>query len=405
MGKFKKWMCGLCAVCLVLTGTISASAQSGAGDVPVVTGLSYGMHRDRVRLILHVTHEPAFASFTLSDPDRLVIDLPSLNWQVPIEEESQVIPFIGGIRHGLFRRDRARIVMDLTEPVKVERIFTQAPRGSEPASLVIDLSPTQRSTFDARAGWPEMARWKDALPEPRHRGESDDIIVALDAGHGGIDPGASAGRLKEKTLVLQFARKLAAELETRDGFTPFLIRDADIFVPLSERVARAHGAGANLMISIHADAVEEGIANGLSVYTLSERGSDDAAEALAARENRADVIAGADLGGETDDLTRLLVELAQRGTHVETAKLAKAILGSLGAELELLRTRPLRQANFRVLKAPDIPSILLELGFLNSKRDQKRLSDPAWQKKAAIAVANGIQVWAESASAGFLRPK
>lgn len=381
------------------------SGHLNAQEVPIVTELSHGVHQDRVRIILNVSQEPAFASFTLSDPDRLVIDMPTLAWEVSEAETNDPIPYVGDIRHGLFRRDRARIVMDLLRPVEVERIFSQPPRGGEPARLVIDLSPITRAAFDARAGWPEMARWQDTLPPSRSSTPTRGIVVAIDPGHGGIDPGASAGRLKEKVIVLQFARRLAAELESRDGFVPHLIRDEDIFVPLSERVARAHEAGANMLISIHADAVEEGIANGLSVYTLSEKGSDDAANALAARENRADVIAGADLEGETDDLTRLLVELAQRGTKVESQLLAQSVLGELGSDLELLRTRPLRQANFRVLKAPDIPSILLELGFLNSKRDQKRLVDPAWQKKAARAVADGIVSWTTKASKGFLRPK
>lgn len=389
------------AFAVMLAMSISARAQ----DVPTVTALSHGVHNDRVRVILNVSQEPAFASFTLSDPDRLVIDMPTLNWQVPEQDLAEAIPYVGDIRHGLFRRDRARIVMDLLRPVEVERIFSQPPRGGEPARLLIDLSPVSRAEFDARAGWPEMARWQDTMPPSVAQNRQKGIVVAIDPGHGGIDPGASAGRLKEKAIVLQFAKLLAGELEGRKGFAPYLIRDADIFVPLAERVARAHAAGANMMISIHADAVEEGIANGLSVYTLSNKGSDDAAEVLAARENRADVIAGADLGGETDDLTRLLVELAQRGTQVESQRLAEALIGSLGTGLELLRTRPLRQANFRVLKAPDIPSILLELGFLNSKRDQKRLVDPVWQKKAAFAVADGIEAWAAKANKGFLRPK
>lgn len=389
------------ALTLFATACLSANAQ----DAPIVSGLTHGVHNDRVRVILNVSQEPAFASFTLSDPDRLVIDMPTLDWQVPEEQMADPIPYIGDIRYGLFRRDRARIVMDLLRPVEVERIFSQPARGGEPARLLVDLSPTGRAAFDARAGWPEMARWQDTMPPSVAHDRGKGVVVAIDPGHGGIDPGASAGRLKEKAIVLQFAKRLATELQGRNGFAPYLIRDADIFVPLAQRVARAHAAGANMMISIHADAVEEGIANGLSVYTLSEKGSDDAAEVLAARENRADVIAGADLGGETDDLTRLLVELAQRGTQVESERLAKALLGTLGEGLELLRTRPLRQANFRVLKAPDIPSILLELGFLNSKRDQKRLVDPVWQKKAASAVADGIEAWAATANKGFLRPK
>lgn len=396
---------GCVQLILWLFAVVSMPATLAQGkDAPVVSGMSYGVHQDRVRVILDVSAEPAFAAFTLSDPDRLVIDLPELVWEIPVADQEGPAPYVKEIRYGLFRRDRARIVMDLTRPVRVERIFTQPPRGNEPARLVVDLSPESRAAFNARSGSPEKARWQDDTPVER-AGPAGDVIVAIDPGHGGIDPGATAGKLVEKEIVLEFAKVLAAEIDRRPGFAPFLIREADEFVPLAQRVARAHAAGANLLISIHADAVESGIANGLSVYTLSEKGSDDAAEALAARENRADVIAGADLGGETDDLTRLLVELAQRGTQVESIKLAQAIVGSLGEGLELLRTRPMRQASFRVLKAPDLPSILLELGFLNSKRDQKRLSDPEWRKTAARAVADGIEAWAGKASPGFLRSK
>ena len=389
-------------LCAAIWVGVVASAAAAA---PVVLGLSHGQHQDRVRLIFGISEEPAFALFTLNDPDRLVIDLPALDWQVPPEQESGAIPYLGGLRHGLFRRDRARIVMDLLQPVVVERAFTQPVRGSEPARLVIDLAPTSRAIFDQRAGWPENARWRDTMPDIAARRGRDEVLVAIDPGHGGIDPGAVSGSLQEKTIVLDFARQLAAELDGRPGLAAYLIRDDDLFVPLAERVLRAHTAGANMLISIHADAVEEGVANGLSLYTLSEKGSDDAAEALAARENRADVIAGADLGGETDELTRLLVELAQRGTKVESQKLADAVLATLGDELELLRTRPLRQANFRVLKAPDIPSVLLELGFLNSARDRKRLTDPAWHADAARAVADGITAWTLVASPGFLTPR
>ena len=398
----RAWAGWVRSVVCVLAIMVSQQVAHGA---PVVTGLSYGMHNERVRVILTVSEAPAFAAFTLSDPDRLVIDLPALDWQVPEDQQREPIPYIADIRHGLFRRDRARIVMDLTRPVEVERIFTQPRQGSEPARLVLDLSPVSRSAFDARSGWPEKARWQDTLAVPRRDPGSDKVIVAIDPGHGGIDPGASVGKLTEKIIVLDFSKRLAGILRAEVRFEPFLTRETDIFIPLAERVARAHAAGANVLLSIHADFVKEGVANGISVYTLSDKGSDDAAEALAARENRADVIAGADLGGETDDLTRLLVELAQRGTGIESTRLAESVLGTLGEELELLRTQPHRQANFRVLKAPDIPSVLLELGFLNSKRDQKRLADPKWLDAAARALADGIEDWADAANPGFLRPK
>lgn len=384
-----------------LVGPGESRAQEG---VPTVSGLQFGVHENRVRLRFNVVPTPAFAMFTLSNPDRLIIDFPALNWSVPAEQQ-QEIPFIRSIRYGLFRQDRARVVMDLSEPVSIERAFTVPERGNEPGRLVVDLAPTTQEAFDARAGLPEQARWHGDAPPVPIQARKGDLVVAIDPGHGGIDPGAKFGKITEKRIVLEFSRELAAKINAQPGMTAYLIRDADIFVPLAERVARAHAAKANVMLSIHADSVETGKANGMSLYTLSAKGSDQAANALAARENRADVIAGADLGGETDDLTRLLVELAQRGTKDESSKLAIAVLSSLRGRVDLLRTRPHRQANFRVLKAPDIPSILVELGFLDSARDRKRLNDPEWREQASSAIVDGINAWRKVASPGFLTPR
>ena len=384
-----------------LMGTSEIRAQDAA---PTVSGLQFGVHEDRVRLRLNVAPTPAFALFTLSNPDRLVIDFPALNWSVP-EDQQRDIPFIQSIRYGLFRQDRARVVMNLTEPVSIERAFTVPARGKEPGRLVVDLAPSTRDAFDLRAGPPEQARWHGDAPPIPAQARKGDLVIAIDPGHGGIDPGAKFGKITEKRIVLDFSRELAAKISAEPGMTAYLIRDSDVFVPLAERVARAHAARANVMLSIHADSVETGKANGMSLYTLSAKGSDQAANALAARENRADVIAGADLGGETDDLTRLLVELAQRGTKDESSKLAKSVLMSLRGRVDLLRTRPHRQANFRVLKAPDIPSLLVELGFLDSAADRKRLNDPDWRQKAASAIVDGINTWRKEASPGFLRPR
>lgn len=380
---------------------LSVVAGQGADEKPVVSGLSHGVHGERVRIIVQVAPAPAFAAFTLVNPDRLVVDFPALEWSLPDGLDPGEVPYVSGLRYGLFRPDRARFVFDLSEPVAVERIFTQQGAGREPGRLVIDLSPTTRASFDARAGMPEAARWQDdALMAPA--AAQGDIVVAIDPGHGGIDPGASHGKLAEKDVTLAFATQLAEILEARAGLQPFLVREQDEFVPLAERVARAHRAGAHVLISIHADAVAEGIANGMSVYKLSRRGTDAAAARLAERENRADLLAGADLAGESDALTRLLVELAQRGTQDESSKLAVAMLESLRGEVTLLRTRPLRQGNFRVLKAPDIPSVLLELGFLNSQSDRARLTDPEWRRTAAERIVQGVEDWTRTASEGFL---
>ncbi|MEM1298849.1 MAG: N-acetylmuramoyl-L-alanine amidase [Pseudomonadota bacterium] len=389
----------LVAVLFHLVAMLPAAAVD-AEVLPKVSGMTHGVHGPRVRLIMDVDPVPAFAAFTLRNPDRLVIDFPALEWALP-ELDITKIPYINEVRYGLFRADRARIVMDLSEPVQVERIFSERPRGNEPGKLVVDLSPTSRAEFDARAGLPEHARWKSLPPPVPDRGNGQ-IIVAIDPGHGGVDPGASWGRLKEKRVVLAFAKVLAEAIQARPGMTPYLVRDKDEFVPLGERVARAHRAGANVFLSIHADRVAEGKASGITIYKLSPKGSDKAATRLAERENRADLLAGADLSGESDTLARLLVELAQRGTKEESDKLATSLLSAMQGELKLLRTRPIRQANFRVLKAPDIPSLLLEIGFLDHAADRKRLMDPEWRQKAATRMAKGVADWTQVASPGFL---
>ena len=381
----------------------AATRVAVAEDAPVVTSLRYGTYENRVRLTFDVTSAPAFTAFLVAEPDRLILDFPALDWQVP-DDVATDIPHISGLRHGLFRRDRARVVLELARPVGIERIFTQAPRGTEPGRLVLDLAPISREAFDARAGWPEQSRWQGERPVAPVPGD-EEILVAIDPGHGGVDPGATHGRLREKTVVLRFAKTLAAALEARPGYRAYLTRETDVFVPLAERVARAHGAGAHLLISVHADSLAEGRASGMAAYTLSEKGSDDAARALAARENRSDVLAGADLGGESDELTQLLVELAQRGTQVESAKLALSIIDALRGKTKILRTRPIRQAGFRVLKAPDIPSILLEIGFLDSAADRARLTDPAWRERAAGLLVDGIAAWRKQASPGFVAPR
>ncbi len=377
-------------------------AGSGMADgVPAATRLGVVERADGLRLAIDVTPAPAFTLYTLTDPDRLVIDFPALDWQIG---DVPQLPGIKSVRQGVVRSDRARLVLELAEPLGVVRAFTEPGRAAGPARLLVDLAPVSRAAFNARSGPPEKAR-RPSAPQADRRPDMAELVVAVDPGHGGIDPGARVGDLVEKQLVLRFATLLVAAIEARPGFRAYLTRDADVFVPLARRVGRAHAAGAQLLVSIHADVLAAGHARGVSAYTLSDEATDAAAEALAARENRSDVLAGADLGGEADDLTRLLVDLAQRGTQDELAKLAQSVLDSVARHSEVLRTRPLRQAGFRVLQAPDLPSILLELGFMDDAEDHRRLSDPAWLARTAEAVAQGIVGWRAAASPGFVAPR
>jgi N-acetylmuramoyl-L-alanine amidase len=231
------------------------------------------------------------------------------------------------------------------------------------------------------------------------------VVIAIDAGHGGIDPGASAGGVTEKQVVLEFAWRLAAHIERVPGLSALMIRSDDSFLTLSQRIRRARGGGANLIVSLHADTTHEGRAEGAHVYTLSREGTDEAAVDLAQRENRADVIGGIDLSGEADDLAALLVDLAQRGTGDEAEKLASVVLEEMGESITLLPTQPHRRANFRVLKAPEIPSILVELGYLSNAGDRRRMATEEWRERMAAALARGIHRWTAIAGAGFLTPK
>ena len=375
-------------VSLVLTGSGVWSEETGLR----IKDLRYGVHEERVRLIFDVTEEPAVRFFHLTAPDRLVLDMPKAGWDVP-DERSASLPYVRAMRHGLFRPGQSRLVFDLDRPLRVEQLYTEAARDGLDARLSVDLSPSERASFDATAGWPDGARWVGTAA--RASRESQDVVVMIDPGHGGVDPGANADGMVEKTVVLDFARELAAQIDAMPGFRAALTRDRDIFLPLAERVALAHRAGAHVMISVHADVLEEGRANGMAVYTLSEEATDRAATNLAERENRADVLAGADLGGESDQLARLLIELAQRGTHPESERLAGVLLDALGKDYKLLRTRPHRRANFRVLQAPDIPSVLLELGFMNSAVDRGRLASPDWRAGVATRVVAGLRAWHE----------
>ncbi|MEM1384559.1 MAG: N-acetylmuramoyl-L-alanine amidase [Pseudomonadota bacterium] len=232
-----------------------------------------------------------------------------------------------------------------------------------------------------------------------------DVVIALDPGHGGGDPGAIAGGVLEKDLVLSFAQALARSVDRKPGLSAMLTRSDDSFVPLAERVRRARWAGAHVLISIHADALANGEASGVSVYSLSPAAAVETAKLLVEKAPRSDVIAGAALAGQGDDIAHLLVDLAQRSTLHETQRLADAVLDGLQARTDLLPTRPHRRAGFRVLMAPEMPSILVELGFLSTDQDRERLTSKAWQRRAAEGLATGVASWAATAPIALLTPK
>ena len=284
--------------------------------------------------------------------------------------------------------------MDLSGPM----VVSQAAMQTEGAVAVrLRLTPASDADFAAKAAEPEPEGW--ALPQAAEltpvppRGEGP-LIVVLDPGHGGIDPGAERDGTSEAKLMMVFARELKEVLLRDGGFKVALTREEDVFVPLETRISVAHQVGAQVFISLHADALSEGEAVGATVYTLADDASDAASATLAERHNRDDLLAGIDLRQQDDVVVQVLMDMARTETKPRTERLAGALVAAIkGAAIKMHR-HPQQEASFSVLKSPDIPSVLLELGFLSSASDMARLSDRDWRFKTAEAVRDGLKAWA-----------
>ena len=346
--------------------------------------------------------------FTLDDPARLVMDFREVDWSGA--EASALIAGnrARGLRLGQVRPGWSRMVVDLAGPHVLEEAGLGIDRQSGAARLQVRLGPEDAEGFAASAGTPDLPGWDlpAAVSVPVAPRADDGVFrVVLDPGHGGIDPGAEVGDIREKDLMLTFARELREVLLRAGGFDVVLTRDADEFVSLERRVALAHRAGADVFLSLHADALSGARARGASVYTLSDSASDAASAALAERHNRADILAGVDLSGKDDVVADVLMDLARMETQPRSEHLARVFLeGFRAAGLPLL-SRPKRHAGFSVLKAPDIPSVLIELGFLSSPRDLKNLRDAEWRGQVAQTLRDALAVWrdADAARAGLVR--
>ena len=336
----------------------------------------------------------------LDQPPRLVMDFREVDWQGIDRLDRDGLP---GLRAGTFRPGWSRLVADLPGPMAVAAAG-MATQGD--TRVTVRLEPVSAEDFAAKAGVPEPQDW--ALPEPadipgiepRHDAT---FVVVLDPGQGGIDPGAERGAVKEADLVLTFARELK-ELMMRDGDTiVVLTREEDVFVPLETRISVSRAAGADVFVSLHADALAEGEAVGATIYTLSDAASDEAGRTLAERHDRADLLAGVDLTEQDDMVARVLMDMARTETEPRVDRLAEALVTAIQAQELRMHRRPRQEAGFSVLKSPDIPSVLVELGFLSSDRDLKRLQDPAWRAKMAAALREGLRSWAkdEAARAGM----
>jgi N-acetylmuramoyl-L-alanine amidase len=378
--------------------------------VPVASEARLAGDDKQTRLVIDLTRKIDVRAFTIADPYRVVVDIPQVSFQFPAKTGEHGRGIVKAFRFGLVMKGRSRIVIDVAGPVRVARAFVVDPAEGQPARLVVDLAPVDRETF-LRAAAIDNRLPKAPDPPPPHEdaakapGDTRPMIV-LDPGHGGIDNGthAQSGE-QEKDLVLRFASMLREKLDKTGKYRVAMTRGDDTFVPLNDRVRYARSQGAQLFISIHCDALArgEGSADGATIYTVSEKASDAEAQRLADAENRADIIAGVNLSAEPDDIADILIDLAQRETKTFSTSFARLVATEFKSATRLHKN-PLRSAGFRVLKAPDIPSVLIELGYVSNPADLKQLVSDQWRSRTSDAVAQAVHTYFTTRFAGGIRP-
>lgn len=373
----------------------AAPVRAEAPDVPVAREARVAGDEARTRFIMDLSSPVEFAVSTLSDPYRVVIDLPRVAFDLPEAAGQEGRGLLTAWRFGMFAAGKSRIVLDAKGPVAVDKAFVLPPVSDQPARFVLDLVSTSREAFleTAResAPAPAVARKGDRLAPPPE-GKKGLPVIVLDPGHGGIDTGAAGnGGTLEKAVVLDFALMLRDKLIATGRYDVRMTRDTDVFIPLRERVKIARSLEADLLLSIHADSVRIGRdqVRGAGVYTLSENASDEVSAALAERENRSDIIAGIDLADEPDDVTDILIDLARQETKKFSYLFARTLVGELRGTAQLVKN-PQRSAGFRVLTAHDVPSALVELGYLSNKLDEKLMTTDEWRGRMSAALVAAI---------------
>lgn len=385
-----------------------SSAYAQTTSPLTVKSLRLGAIEEHTRVVVEFTEAVDYKLFTLSSPYRAVIDLPETKWDIP--DTIQDKGLVSGVRFGSFKPGQGRIVVDLRGPVNVHKHFLLPPTVAiKNHRLVIDFEPATIATF--RQMKPAVSQTQTAsipapdfqptpIPQPQYSAPTGEFtpkprprktrkIIVIDPGHGGVDPGALGTRSREKDIVLAFSKELVRQLKATRRYDVYLTRSSDIYIPLRQRVQIARNRNADLFISIHADAIKKKNIRGLSVYTLSEKASDREAAALAKKENQSDIIAGVDFGDQLPEVTNILIDLAQRDTKNASVKFAESLISSARGKT-LLLDRTHRFAGFRVLKAPDVPSVLVELGFITNRTDEKQLSSSKWRRRVATGMVEAI---------------
>lgn len=439
-------------LCLIVTGESLRTAPAHADSQPVIETIRHGGQGNGTRIVIESSQPLAFRTFLLAAPNRLVIDVPTAQWRTSrsgfFQDRS-----VKGYRSGELADGLTRIVFDLATPALIDKAFVLPAGGTLKNRLVVDVKPSTQNLFDADldrvlgdanlrsktlasapAAGASMSRTAanevvaaavpaapqnvvlnqqlpvkkpgylssptrqagslTPPPPPMAPASTSRRVIILDAGHGGHDPGAiGANKVREKEITLAMAKALKKELEDTGRYKVYLTRDTDIFIPLRQRVAIARAKGAELFISLHADKVDRSNVRGASIYTLSEKASDGETARLADQENKAGMVSGVDLSGEEADVADILLDLAMREKMNESNLLARFLEESMRRKNIKLLPNSHRSAGFAVLKAPDVPSVLIEIGFLSNAEEAKLLNTNSFRENMARALRDGVDAY------------
>ncbi|MDZ4730721.1 MAG: N-acetylmuramoyl-L-alanine amidase [Xanthomonadales bacterium] len=345
-----------------------------------VSGFRVWTDPEKTRAVIDLTERAEYRVFTLQDPDRVVIDIDNAGVKRALDFEQDHAGVITNVRHGEPEHKTLRVVFDLSANSKIKS-FMLDPTGQYGHRLVIDLYPEGNAAKAA------------PVKQVANQGATDrKVIVAIDAGHGGEDPGAMGpNRTREKDVVLAISRELKKSIDAKPGMLAVLVRDGDYYIPLRDRYEKARKNRADLFVSVHADAFTKSSVTGSSVFVLSSRAaSSEFARRMADSENSSDLVGGVTLGDKDEMLASVLLDLSQSAT-MEASNLVASNVFSNMRSVGKTHKNTVEHANFMVLKSPDVPSILVETAFISNPSEEQRLRDPGWQKRIASAIANGVQ--------------
>jgi N-acetylmuramoyl-L-alanine amidase len=403
----RRWRRAARSLAAVFAMTVVALPSIGAGADGSTPLLAFGARiagdDARTRLVIAFDRKPDFSVHYVENPVRVIVDLPETSFGLK-PESLEPRGLFDAIRYGAMGAGASRLVLSARGPTEITHAEVKPEEDGKGFRLVLDAEKIDRARFDkllAEQQWTGTVRAsKTDRPAAVSIKEAGTFVIAVDAGHGGIDTGAigSATKIEEKHVTLAFAKDLVETLNHEAGVEAFLTRDRDEFLSLPQRVQIARQKNANLFLSVHADTLKQKDIRGATVYTISDKASDHLAADLAARENLSDEIAGIPLESEPPEVADILIDLTRRETQVFSVNLARSVVSSFEGQIKLINN-PHRYAGFRVLQAPDVPSVLLELGFLSNKEDEKLLLDPEWRKKVSDLLAVAVRRYRQTAVA------